>query len=87
MMVFYILSMMRLMLRHPQFGSGDVETVVGTVSTGSVSGVQIDDGGTNYEIDHVLTFTDNTNQSGLLNLHLVKFHSCSRFYYLRRLIG
>ena len=43
----------------------DVEAVVGTVSTGSVSGVQIDDGGTNYEIGDVLTFTDNTNQSGL----------------------
>ena len=46
-------------------GSGDVDAVVGTVSTGSVSGVQIDDGGTNYEIGDVLTFTDNTNQSGL----------------------
>ena len=48
-----------------------LKVVVGTVSTGSVSGVQIDDGGTNYEIGDVLTFTDNTNQSGLVNLHLV----------------
>ena len=38
-------------------GSGDVTAVVGNVSRGSVSGVVVDDGGANYEIGDVLTFT------------------------------
>ena len=48
-------------------GSGDVTAVVGNVSRGSVSGVVVDDGGTNYEIGDVLTFTDNSNEAGLVS--------------------
>ena len=33
----------------------------------SVSGVAVDDGGTNYEIGDVLTFTDNSNEAGLVD--------------------
>ena len=47
-------------------GSGDVDAVVGQVETGSVSGVEVDDAGTDYEIGDVLTFTDNTSESGLV---------------------
>ena len=48
-------------------GSGDVTAVVGNVSRGSVSGVVVDDGGANYEIGDVLTFTDNSNETGLVS--------------------
>ena len=47
-------------------GSGDVDAVVGQVATGSVSGVEVDDAGTDYEIGDVLTFTNNTLESGLV---------------------
>ena len=47
-------------------GSGDVDAVVGEVETGSVSGVEVDDSGTNYEIGDILTFTDNTLETGLV---------------------
>ena len=48
-------------------GSGNVEVKVDKVSRGSVSGVAVDDGGTNYEIGDVLTFTDNSNEAGLVD--------------------
>lgn len=48
-------------------GSGDVEVKVDKVGRGSVSGVAVDDGGTNYEIGDVLTFTDNSNEAGLVD--------------------
>jgi hypothetical protein len=47
-------------------GSGDVDAVVGQVATGSISGVEVDDAGTDYEIGDVLTFTDNTSEAGLV---------------------
>ena len=47
-------------------GSGDVDAVVGQVATGSVSGVEVDDAGTDYELGDVLTFTDNTSEAGLV---------------------
>jgi hypothetical protein len=47
-------------------GSGDVDAVVGQVATGSISGVEVDDAGTDYEIGDVLTFTNNTLESGLV---------------------
>jgi hypothetical protein len=47
-------------------GSGDVGAVVGQVATGSVSGVEVDDAGTDYELGDVLTFTDNTSEAGLV---------------------
>jgi len=47
-------------------GSGDVDAVVGQVATGSISGIEVDDAGTDYEIGDVLTFTDNTSEAGLV---------------------
>jgi len=47
-------------------GSGDVDAFVGEVATGSVSGVEVDDAGTDYELGDVLTFTDNTSETGLV---------------------
>jgi hypothetical protein len=47
-------------------GSGDVDAVVGRVETGSISGVEVDDAGTDYELGDVLTFTDNILESGLV---------------------
>jgi len=47
-------------------GSGYVDAVVGQVATGSVSGVEVDDAGTDYELGDVLTFTDNTSEAGLV---------------------
>ena len=48
-------------------GSGDVEAKVEKIGRGSVSGVSVDDGGTNYEIGDVLTFTDNSDEAGLVD--------------------
>ena len=47
-------------------GSGDVDAVVGQVATGSVSGFEVDDAGTDYEIGDVLTLTNNTLEAGLV---------------------
>ena len=47
-------------------GSGDISAIVGGVETGSISGVAIDDGGTNYEIGDLVVFTDNALEAGLV---------------------
>lgn len=48
------------------FGSGDVSAKVDTVQTGSVSGVLIDDAGTNYEVGDLVVFIDNGSDAGLV---------------------
>ena len=43
-------------------GSGDVSAVVGTIQRGSVSGVIIDNGGSNYEIGELVVFAKNSSE-------------------------
>ena len=53
-------------------GSGDVEAKVNSVNRGSVSGVVIDDAGTNYEVGDLVVFTDNSDEAGLTDIALGK---------------
>ena len=48
-------------------GSGDVAAVVGRVENGSVSGVVVDDAGTNYELGDLVVFIDNNSEAGLID--------------------
>ena len=48
-------------------GSGDVAAVVGRVENGSVSGVVVDDAGTNYELGDLVVFIDNNSEAGLVD--------------------
>ena len=48
-------------------GSGDITASVDKVETGSVSGVVLDDAGTNYEIGDLVVFADNSSESGLVH--------------------
>jgi len=45
-------------------GSGDVSAVVGTIQRGSVSGVIIDNAGSNYEIGELVVFEKNSSEDG-----------------------
>ena len=47
-------------------GSGDISAKVGDIQTGSVSGVLVDDAGTNYEIGDLVVFTDNSSEAGFV---------------------
>jgi len=47
-------------------GSGDVSAKVGEVQKGSVSGVVVDDAGTNYELGDLVVFIDNSSEAGLV---------------------
>ena len=48
-------------------GSGDVAAKVESVQRGSVSGVVVDDAGTNYEIGDLVVFIDNGSEAGLVD--------------------
>jgi hypothetical protein len=48
-------------------GSGDISATVDRVERGSVSGVVIDDAGTNYEIGDLVVFADNSSEAGLVD--------------------
>jgi hypothetical protein len=48
-------------------GSGDISASINKVETGSVSGVVVDDAGTNYEIGDLVVFTNNNTEAGLVN--------------------
>jgi hypothetical protein len=48
-------------------GSGDISANINKVETGSVSGVVVDDAGTNYEIGDLVVFTNNNTEAGLVN--------------------
>ena len=47
-------------------GSGDASAKVGEVQKGSVSGVVVDDAGTNYELGDLVVFIDNSSEAGLV---------------------
>jgi hypothetical protein len=47
-------------------GSGDILAKVGEIQRGSVSGVAVDDGGTNYELGDLIVFIDNGSEAGLV---------------------
>ena len=47
-------------------GSGDIAAKVAEIQRGSVSGVVIDDGGTNYELGDLVVFIDNGSEAGLV---------------------
>ena len=47
-------------------GSGDILAEVGDIQRGSVSGVVVDDGGTNYELGDLVVFIDNGSEAGLV---------------------
>tara|TARA_B100002003_G_scaffold91379_1_gene85323 strand:- start:748 stop:5937 length:5190 start_codon:yes stop_codon:yes gene_type:complete len=46
------------------FGSGDVNARINGVKRGSVSGVVVDDGGTNYEVGDLVVFPDHSDEDG-----------------------
>ena len=48
-------------------GSGDITASVNTVERGSVSGVVVDDAGTNYELGDLVVFIDNNLEAGLVD--------------------
>jgi hypothetical protein len=48
-------------------GSGDISANINKVETGSVSGVVVDDAGTNYEIGDLVVFTNNSTEAGLVD--------------------
>ena len=48
-------------------GSGDITAKVGAVERGSVSGVVVDDAGTNYELGDLAVFIDNGSEAGLVD--------------------
>ena len=48
-------------------GSGDISASINKVETGSVSGVVVDDAGTNYEIGDLVVFTDNSTEAGFVD--------------------
>ena len=48
-------------------GSGDISARINKVETGSVSGVVVDDAGTNYEIGDLVVFTDNSTEAGFVD--------------------
>lgn len=48
-------------------GSGDISANINKVETGSVSGVVVDDAGTNYEIGDLVVFTNNNTEAGLVD--------------------
>jgi hypothetical protein len=47
-------------------GSGDITAKVAEVQRGSVSGVLVDDAGTNYELGDLVVFIDNNSEVGLV---------------------